>query len=110
MLIMLNILKRSIAVYPSLSNFNVQSSHHHHLSSLFKITEFRQSSIRSFQTTNLRFSDEESKDKGKTRLDEVAENLSVDIASVFINKINLDNYHPEVRSISQYFYSRLWLH
>ena len=56
---------------------------------------------RGFQTTDVKLRNAFNKAKEETRLDQAAENLSVDIANVFLERIKIDNYHPEVQSLSQ---------
>ena len=75
----INVVKRSSPVASSVTKYYVQSLNLHRcVPVLFKTTELRPMSLRSFQTTG-QASDET---EGESSLDKVAENLSVDIANV----------------------------
>ena len=85
---MLNVLKRSFSV--------VSLQLRHNTPQWFKAADFCPLAYRGFQTTDLKLRDTFNKAKEETKLDKAAENLSVDIANVFLERIKIDNYHPEV--------------
>ena len=88
---MLNVLKRS---------FSVASLHLRHSTPIcFKATDSCPVVSRSFQTTDLNLMETFRNTKEDTRLDRAAEDLSVDIANVFLERIKIDNYHPQVQFI-----------
>ena len=85
---MLNVLKRSFSV--------VSLQLRHSTPIWFKAADICPLTYRGFQTTDLKLRDRFNKAKEETKLDKAAENLSVDIANVFLERIKIDNYHPEV--------------
>ena len=98
MTLMMNPLKRSVSVAGLANCYSRSLRLRHNIPTLFKAAESSLTTSRSFQTTNFRFSDENThKAKEESCLDRAAADLSVDIAKTFLERITIDNYHPQVR-------------
>ena len=94
----MNPLKRSVSVAALANCYSRSLRHRHNIPILFRAAELSLTTSRSFQTTNFRFSDENThKAKEESCLDRAAADLSVDIAKTFLERITIDNYHPQVR-------------
>ena len=98
MTLMMNPLKRSVSVAGLANCYSRSLRHRHNIPTLFRAAKLSLTTSRSFQTTNFRFSDENThKAKEESCLDRAAADLSVDIAKTFLERITIDNYHPQVR-------------